>query len=116
MQNPSRYRVCIPGASGELLSRRLRSSALRASVAVLSGVLLSSAAAHARSTMAPRHLSAAEANQVTVWAIPSSKVYHCPGSRWYERAEGGTLMPECEALGQGFRPAFGVGCGSACKK
>jgi len=53
--------------------------------------------------------------EITVWAIPSSKTYHCPGSRWYGKTEEGKYMSECEAIRTGFRPAFGRECGSECK-
>lgn len=52
--------------------------------------------------------------EATVWAIPSTKVYHCPRSRWYGKTEEGKYMGECEAIREGFRPAFGNGCGSSC--
>jgi len=52
---------------------------------------------------------------VEVWVVGSSqgKVYHCPGSRWFGIGDG-KKMSECEALHQGYRPAFGGGCGSSC--
>ncbi len=53
--------------------------------------------------------------EITVWAISSSKTYHCPGSRWYGKTEEGKYMSECEAIRTGFRPAFGRECGSQCK-
>ena len=53
--------------------------------------------------------------QVKVWAIPSSKTYHCPKSRWYEKVSGGKYMDECQAIQENYHPAFGVGCGSKCK-
>jgi len=53
--------------------------------------------------------------EITVWAISSSKTYHCPGSRWYGKTEEGKYMSECEAIRTGFRPAFGRDCGSQCK-
>lgn len=52
--------------------------------------------------------------EVTVWTITASKVYHCPDSRWYGKAKPGKEMSECQALREGYRPAFGRGCGSEC--
>jgi hypothetical protein len=52
--------------------------------------------------------------QVRVWVLPSSKIYHCPKSRWYGKGEEGKYMDECQALSEGFKPAFGVSCGSSC--
>jgi len=55
--------------------------------------------------------------EVRVWAVGSDerKVYHCPGSRWY-RVGDGKEIGECQALHEGYRPAFGGGCGSSCSQ
>lgn len=52
---------------------------------------------------------------VEVWAIGSdqNRIYHCPGSRWFGVGEG-KKMGECQAMHEGYRPAFGKGCGSTC--
>jgi hypothetical protein len=52
---------------------------------------------------------------VEVWAVASgeNKVYHCPGSRWFGVGSG-KKVSECQAIQEGYRPAFGSGCGSAC--
>jgi len=52
---------------------------------------------------------------VEVWVVGSGqgKVYHCPGSRWYGVGEG-RREPECQAIHEGYRPAYGSGCGSTC--
>jgi hypothetical protein len=52
--------------------------------------------------------------EVTVWTITASKVYHCPDSRWYGKVTPGKEVGECQALREGYRPAFGRGCGSEC--
>ena len=54
------------------------------------------------------------ANEVTVWVNLNSKVYHCPGSRWYGETKNGKYMGECEARKNGFRPAYSDPCGSTC--
>lgn len=48
-----------------------------------------------------------------VWAISAAKVYHCPKSRWYGKGDG-KVVDECQAIKEGFKPAFGRGCGSRC--
>lgn len=53
-------------------------------------------------------------DQVQVWALPATKVYHCPKSRWYGKGSNGKVMGECQARLEGYSPAFGVGCGSNC--
>ena len=47
-----------------------------------------------------------------VWVNTASKVYHCPGTRWYGKTKAGTFMPEAQARSQGDKPAYGKGCGS----
>lgn len=76
---------------------------------------LFSFAMYARAPVPPGGLDSSEDKEITVWAITDSKVYHCPGSRWYGKGEG-KYVSECEATREGFRPAFDRGCGSDCKK
>lgn len=52
--------------------------------------------------------------EITVWAITASKVYQCPESRWYGKSGPGREISECQALREGYHPAFGRGCGSVC--
>jgi len=59
-------------------------------------------------------LEAGQEREVRVWAIQSSKTYHCPGSRWYGKTPDGKYMGECQAIREGYHPAFGRGCGSTC--
>ncbi len=67
-----------------------------------------------RTIAVENNLLPAERKAVTVWAIAPSKVYHCPASRWYGKTKDGKYMPECQAIREGYRPAFGHGCGSEC--
>ena len=48
-----------------------------------------------------------------VWVNTSSKVYHCPGTRYYGKTARGVFMTETEARQQHFRPAYGRSCGGA---
>jgi micrococcal nuclease len=48
-----------------------------------------------------------------VWVNTASKVYHCPGTRYYGNTSRGTYMTEGEAARQGHRPAGGRSCGSS---
>ena len=51
--------------------------------------------------------------EATVWALPDSKLYHCPGSKLY-KVGNGREMSECQAIREGYKPAL-VGCGSNCR-
>lgn len=48
---------------------------------------------------------------VRVWVNLSSKVYHCPGTRYYGATKRGEFMSETDAEKTGSRPAYGRRCG-----
>jgi len=47
---------------------------------------------------------------VRVWVNIASKVYHCPGTRYYGTTKNGKYMQEDQAQSAGYRPAYGRGC------
>jgi hypothetical protein len=59
-----------------------------------------------------RQTSPAPAGPGQVWVNTASKVYHCPGTRWYGKTKQGNYMSEAEARAQGARPDHGKACTS----
>ena len=45
-----------------------------------------------------------------VWVNTASKVYHCPGTRYYGNTKQGAYMSESDARSRGFRAAAGRQC------
>jgi hypothetical protein len=54
----------------------------------------------------------APAGNGQVWVSTDSRVYHCPGTRWYGKTKQGTYMSEAQAQAQGARPDHGKACPS----
>src|SRR6266700_3660894 len=45
-----------------------------------------------------------------VWVNTRSRVYHCPGTRWYGNTKSGEYMTQKQAQDKGYRPAYGKVC------
>lgn len=53
----------------------------------------------------------AKGGQTKVWANTKSRVYHCPGSRYYGTSSAGDWMTEGAAIKAGYRGAYNKRCG-----
>lgn len=60
---------------------------------------------------APAADGLAKNGQTKVWANTKSRVYHCPGSRYYGNSSAGEWMTEAAAIKAGYRGAYNKRCG-----
>jgi hypothetical protein len=63
-------------------------------------------------TTTPQRAAPVPANKGQVWVNTDTRVYHCPGTRWYGKTKQGTYMSETEAQAQSAKPDHGKACAS----
>jgi hypothetical protein len=59
-----------------------------------------------------RRAAPAPAGDGQVWVNTDSRVYHCPGTRWYGKTKQRSYMSEAQAQAQGAKPDHGKACAS----
>ena len=108
---PGKAAGAPPGAADSIAAK---------AATVLGGAIPDSVVAPARppapravvpSDSAATDVTLAKNGQTKVWANTKSRVYHCPGSRYYGNSSAGEWMTEAAAIKAGYRGAYNKRCG-----
>lgn len=106
--------LSLPQRRGALLNPKTKDSALQDSTPTAPAEVHSVQATEESSVPPQAVAGSARVDQgnpdVKVWVNTSSKVYHCPGTRWYDNTKHGEYMTQAEAQKKGNRPAYGKLC------
>ena len=99
---------------GSYTTSPIRSIACRGHEGVHSwfaGGVVQGPAADTPKNTSPSETGAAETGRTRVWLNTATKVYHCPGTRYYGKTRQGTYMTEAAARADGAHADHNHACG-----